>query len=65
MSRYLYPTPKGSEITPREVYLNRRHFMSGALAAGAALALGEGAYAATSATEPLKFSAGHAPALSD
>lgn len=65
MSRYSFPTPKGSEITPRDVYLNRRHFMGGALAMGAVLAAGEGAFAATSGTEPLKFSAGLAPALSD
>ncbi len=65
MPRYLFPTPKGSEITPREVYLNRRHFIAGATAAGALLALDGSVKAAASATEPLKFSEGKVKALSD
>ena len=66
MPRYSFPTPKGSEITPREVYLDRRRFIAGATIAGAALALGGAARAATaSATEPLTFSKGVVPVLSD
>jgi sulfoxide reductase catalytic subunit YedY len=66
MPRYSFPTPKGSEITPREVYLDRRRFIAGATIAGAALALGGAARAATaSATEPLNFSKGVVPVLSD
>jgi sulfoxide reductase catalytic subunit YedY len=65
MPRYLFPTPKGSEITPREVYLDRRRFIAGATTLGALLAFGGSAEAAASATEPLKFSKGAAPTFSD
>jgi len=65
MPRYSFPTPKASEITPRDVYLNRRHFMAGVMATGAGLTLAGSAHAASSATQPLTFKAGAAPALSD
>lgn len=35
MSLYRFPTPKASEITPQELFLNRRQFMVGAAAASA------------------------------
>jgi len=65
MPRYSFPTPKGSEITPRDVYLNRRHFITGAMAAGAGLSMTGMARAASSDTQPLTFKQGAAPALSD
>jgi sulfoxide reductase catalytic subunit YedY len=66
MTRFTFPVPKGSEITPHEMYLNRRSLMSGAIAAGAALVFGpSGVQAATSTTEPLKTVQGLAPTLSD
>ena len=65
MPRYSFPTPKASEITPRDVYLNRRHFMAGVMATGAGLTLAGSAYAVSSATQPLTFKPGAAPALSD
>ena len=65
MPRYSFPTPKASEITPRDVYLNRRHFMAGVMATGAGVTLAGSAYAVSSATQPLTFKPGAAPALSD
>jgi len=65
MSRFFFPVPKGSEITPREMYLNRRHFMAGAGVAGALALSGAGAFAAPSATEPLKALPNKAPILTD
>ncbi len=65
MPRYSFPTPKASEITPHDVYLNRRHFMAGVMATGAGLTLAGSAHAVSSATQPLTFKPGAAPALSD
>ena len=65
MPQYLFPKPKGSEITPRDVYLNRRSFIAGAAAAGALLTCEGPAKAETSATMPLKFSQGTVKAPSD
>lgn len=57
------PKISSSEITPREIYLSRRHFMGSALATGAALA----ASSALSATSPaaLSFSQNAFPKPSD
>ena len=63
MTHTLGPKISSSEITPREIYLSRRHFMGGALATGAALA----ASSALSATSPaaLSFSQNAFPKPSD
>ena len=63
MTNSLGPKIRSFEITPREIYLSRRHFMGGALATGAALA----ASTALSAASPtsLSFSQNAFPKPSD
>src|SRR5690606_39273825 len=54
-----------SEITPREVYLNRRQLMLSALAAGIAPALPRPAQAARLKTVPSEFSTEEEPTALD
>jgi methionine sulfoxide reductase catalytic subunit len=49
MSRFSFPTPKGSEITPRDIYLNRRQLIGAALASSAVLSGFGSAFAADQA----------------
>jgi sulfoxide reductase catalytic subunit YedY len=65
MTRYRFPVPKASEITPRDVVLNRRHFIAGMAAAGATLGFVRESQAAAPVTEPLKFSSNGMTPLSD
>lgn len=61
MTQSLGPKISSSEITPRDIYLSRRHFIEGALATGAAMA----ASTALSAPAPLSFSQNTFPKPSD
>jgi methionine sulfoxide reductase catalytic subunit len=65
MARYRFPEPKSSDITPRDVAMNRRHFMAGMVAAGTALSFAGESKAAAPSTEPLKFQPNAMKALSD
>lgn len=61
MPSYRYPLPRASEITPREVFLNRRSFIAGGASAIALAASGRSAHAKDQdarklKAEPSKFS---------
>ena len=56
MTRYLYPAPSPTEITPRDIYFGRRAFLAGAVGLAAAGQAGSGqASAATLDARPGPF----------
>lgn len=54
MPSYRYPVPRASEITPREVFLNRRSFIAGSVSAIALASSGRGAFAQDQDAQKLK-----------
>lgn len=61
MSVYRYPTPKGSEITPENVFLNRRQFMAGAAGVAAASFVGQANAQDDMGLKPLQYSGETSP----